>query len=114
MAQRVAAVALALGLTIGVMQMASAEEVLSPLVATPIASPNPVLCADDKIHRAYEIVPLNLSTSDLTLEKVEAIDAASDAVLGALDGEALTKMVRLPAPRERSFPRASPASSSRT
>jgi len=95
MAQRVAAVALALGLTIGVMQMASAEEVLSPLVATPIASPNPVLGADDKIHLAYEIVLLNLSTSDLTLGKVEAIDAASDAVLGTLDGEALTKMVRL-------------------
>jgi hypothetical protein len=87
MAQRVAAVALALGLTIGVMQMAPAEEMLSPLVATPIASPNPVLGADDKIHLAYEIVLLNLSSGDLTLEKVEAIDT--------LDGDALTKMVRL-------------------
>ncbi|MEX1060772.1 MAG: M23 family metallopeptidase [Methyloceanibacter sp.] len=95
MTQRVATVALALGLTIGVTQTVLAEEVLSPLVATPIASPNPVLGADDKIHLTYEIVLMNLSTSVLTLDKVETIDAASEAVLGTLAGEALTKMIRL-------------------
>jgi len=32
--------------------------VVSPLVATPIASPNPVFGADDKVHLAYRHRPL--------------------------------------------------------
>jgi hypothetical protein len=71
------------------------DDVLSPLVATPIVSPNPVLGADDKIHLAYEIVMMNIGASAVALDRVEALDAASDTALGALDGEALTKMVRL-------------------
>ena len=73
----------------------SAEDVLSPLVATPVASPDPVLGADGKTHLAYEIVLMNIASSAVAIDKVETIDAANDAVLGTLDGEALTKMVRL-------------------
>jgi hypothetical protein len=43
-------------------QTAIADDVLSPLVAIPIASPNPVLGADNKIHLPYEIVLVNLTT----------------------------------------------------
>ncbi|HZJ12949.1 MAG TPA: hypothetical protein VFD26_09945, partial [Methyloceanibacter sp.] len=43
-------------------QTASAEDVVSPLVATPIASPNPVLGSDDRTHLAYEIVLVNMSS----------------------------------------------------
>ena len=45
----------------------SAEEVVTPLVATPIASPNPVLGADDKVHLAYEMVLLNMAPGDIGL-----------------------------------------------
>jgi hypothetical protein len=37
---------------ITVAQAAEPEEVVSPLVATALASPNPVLGADDKVHLA--------------------------------------------------------------
>jgi hypothetical protein len=44
--------ALACGDMAAVAQETEAEEVVTPLVATPIASPNPVLGADDKVHLA--------------------------------------------------------------
>ena len=61
------------------------EEVVSPLVATPIASPNPVLGADDKVHLAYRH----------RTEKDRALDAGSGAVLGTMEGAGLAKMLRL-------------------
>jgi hypothetical protein len=39
---------LAIGLTLGTGQMASAEDVLAPLVVIPVAKPQPVLAADAK------------------------------------------------------------------
>ncbi len=72
-----------------------AEEVVSPLVATPIASPNPVLGSDDKIHLAYEIVLMSMASGKVTIEKVETLDAANGSVLGTLEGDALTQMLRL-------------------
>jgi hypothetical protein len=95
MAERRVAVALFLGFMLGAAQTASAEDVLSPLVATPIAAPNPVLGADNKTHLAYEIVLMNLGSSAVAIDKVDAVDAASDTVLGTIDGEALAKMIRL-------------------
>ena len=74
---------------------ASADDVVSPLVATPIAPPNPVLGADGKLHFAYELVLLNMGTTATRIKKVETLDAASGAVLGTLDGDALTQMLRL-------------------
>ncbi len=59
-----------------------AEEVVSPLVATPIASPNPVLGSDAKIHLAYEIVLMSMASGKVTIEKVETLDAANGSVLG--------------------------------
>lgn len=76
-------------------QTASAEDVVSPLVATPIASPNPVLGSDDRTHLAYEIVLVNMSSDTVALKKVEALDAESGAVLGTLEGDALARVVRL-------------------
>jgi hypothetical protein len=43
-------------------QTAIAEDVLSPLVAIPIASSNPVLGADNKTHLPYEIACLQRAT----------------------------------------------------
>ena len=73
----------------------AAEEVLSPLVATPVAEPSQVLGADDKVHLAYEIVLMNMASTTLGIGKIETLDAASGAVLGMLEGEGLSKMFRL-------------------
>jgi hypothetical protein len=73
----------------------AATDVVTPLVATPLAPPNPVLGSDDKTHLAYEIVLMNMAPSTVTVEKVEALDAESGSVLGTLEGEALKQMLRL-------------------
>jgi len=70
-----------------VAQETEPEEVVTPLVATPIASPNPVLGADDKVHLAYELVLLNMAPGDIGLKKIETLDARSDAVLGAMEAQ---------------------------
>ncbi|MGV1014964.1 MAG: M23 family metallopeptidase, partial [Methyloceanibacter sp.] len=86
---------LAIGLILGAVSQAAAEDVLSPLVATPIASPNPVLAADDQVHLAYEFVLVNMAGGPLTLKKIETLDAANGAVLGTLEGDRLVEMLRL-------------------
>ncbi len=74
---------------------ADPREVVSPLVATPIAPPNPVLGADDKTHLAYEIVLMNMAPSAVGIDKIEVLDAGSGAVLETLEGEGLAQMMRL-------------------
>jgi hypothetical protein len=73
----------------------AATDVVTPLVATPLAAPNPVLGADDKTHLAYEIVLTNIAPSTVSIEKVETLDADSGAVLGTLEGDSLKQMLRL-------------------
>ena len=72
-----------------------APEILSPLLATPIAPPNPVLGADARRHLVYEIVLMDIGESAIALKKIEVLDANNDAVLSALEGEALAKILRL-------------------
>jgi Peptidase family M23 len=57
-----------------------ADDVLSPLVATPIAAPNPVLGADDKTHLAYEIVLMNMGSTTVGLDNIETLDAITGTV----------------------------------
>ena len=93
----IAAALIAFGLGYAVAaETAQAEDIAAtPLVATPIAPPNPVLGSDGKIHLAYEIVLMNMAPSAVTVEKIETLDAESGAVIGTLDGEGLAKMFRL-------------------
>jgi peptidase M23-like protein len=72
-----------------------AEDVVSPLVATPLTSPNPVLGGDDKVHLAYEMVLLNMAPAAIELKKIETLDAASGAVIGTLEGDGLARMLKL-------------------
>jgi peptidase M23-like protein len=48
------------------------------LVAWPLASPQPVLCTDDKIHLVYELLVMNVSSSAMTLDRLEMLDAFKD------------------------------------
>jgi Peptidase family M23 len=86
---------LAIGLTLGTGQMASAEDVLAPLVVIPVAKPQPVLAADAKQHLAYELMLVNLAGTPVALKKIEALDAASDRALYTLEGDGLAQMLKL-------------------
>ena len=88
---------LALGIILGanICYGQTANDVVSPLVATPITTPNPVLGADDKTHLAYEIMLMNMGSATVGLDKIDTLDAISGAVLGTLQGEALAQMLRL-------------------
>src|SRR4029077_5844756 len=48
------------------------------VVAWPIASPQPVLCTDGKIHLVYELLVMNVSSSAMTLDRLETLDAPKD------------------------------------
>ena len=72
-----------------------AADVATPLVATPLTSPNPVLGSDDKTHLAYEIVLMSMAASPVGIDKIETLDAESGAVLGTLEGDGLAQMLRL-------------------
>ncbi|HEX2449353.1 MAG TPA: hypothetical protein VHK26_14440 [Methyloceanibacter sp.] len=84
-----------LDLPVQAQETVAATDVVTPLVATPLAAPNPVLGADDKTHLAYEIVLTNIAPSTVSIEKVETLDADSGAVLGTLEGDSLKQMLRL-------------------
>jgi hypothetical protein len=87
---------IAFGLAVQVQaETVPAADVVTPLVATPIASPNPVLGSDDKTHLAYEIVLMNMAPSTVGIDKIETLDAESGAVLGTLEGDGLAQMMRL-------------------
>jgi hypothetical protein len=89
------ALVIALALPVRAQETAAVTDVVAPLVAMPLSSPNPVLGADAKMHLAYEIVLMNMAPSTVTVEKVETLDAESGAVLGALEDDALKQMLRL-------------------
>src|SRR5882724_11182852 len=74
------------------------------LVAWPIASPQPVLASDGKVHLVYELLVMNVSSSVMTLDRLETLDASKgDAVVntksgneivGALQGADLEATIR--------------------
>jgi hypothetical protein len=72
-----------------------AEPVLSPLVAIPVAAPNPVLGADDKIHLAYELTLINQSQLVVGIEAIDVVDPVSDQVIQHLDWKAVDAKLRL-------------------
>jgi hypothetical protein len=71
------------------------SDTVTPLVTMPLAEPNPALGADDKIHLAYEFALMNMAPGVVTIEKIETLDAASDTVIGTLEGDALAEMIKL-------------------
>jgi hypothetical protein len=86
----------ALGLPLrGQAQTVPADAVATPLVATPLTSPNPVLGSDDKIHLAYEIVLMSMAASPIGIDKIETLDAGCGALLGTLERDGLAQMLRL-------------------
>jgi hypothetical protein len=50
-------------------------EVVTPLVATPLSSPHPVVGSDRRVHLAYELFVTNPTQSVMKLEKLETLGA---------------------------------------
>jgi hypothetical protein len=70
----------------------------------PIASPQPVLCTDDKIHLVYELLVMNVSASAMMLDRLETLDASKedagsntksgDTIVATLQGTDLEATIR--------------------
>ena len=67
---------------------------MSTITAHTLASPDPVLGADNRTHLAYELFISNPSNLFITVDKAEAVDGAGRS-LGALSGQGLKAMTRL-------------------
>jgi hypothetical protein len=71
-------------------------DVLSPLVVSVVAPPQPVRGADGRVHLAYELILVNQSPSFVTITAVEALDPGRDnAVVATLRGSGLAALLRL-------------------
>lgn len=68
-------------------------DVLTPLVASPLASPHPVLGADGRRHLVYELQLINPTPAAITVDRVEALDPASGRVLAVLEGDAVAALM---------------------
>ena len=54
------------------------------LVAWPFASPQPVLVSDGKVHLVYELLVMNVSSSVMTLDRLETLDVRQRLALKTL------------------------------
>src|SRR5215204_5085667 len=52
-------------------------EKATPLVASVLAAPQPVLGADNRVHLAYELFVTNASSSMIKVEKVKTLEAGA-------------------------------------
>jgi Peptidase family M23 len=63
---------------------------LNPMVASALATPQPVLGADGRIHLAYELLLLNVSPFSVHIDSLNTVDAGNEnRVLSTLTGAAL-------------------------
>jgi hypothetical protein len=77
---------------------AAPPDVLSPLIAQPVASPDPVLGADGRVHLAYELLLVNTTPSPVTIDGVAALNLVlDDTAVETLQGKALADVLRLSA-----------------
>jgi len=81
-------------------RIATGSEGLPPiawtsLVAWPIASPRPVLASDGKVHLVYELLVMNVSSSVMTLDRLETLDASKgDAVVNTKSGDEIVRALQ--------------------
>ena len=68
-------------------------DVVTPLVASPLAAPHPVLGADGRRHLVYELQLINPFPAALTVDKVQTVDPATGEVLAVLEGDAVAAVM---------------------
>ncbi|HXJ34380.1 MAG TPA: M23 family metallopeptidase [Candidatus Eisenbacteria bacterium] len=74
---------------------AAAAAVVAPLVVRAVAPVDPVQGADARLHLAYELLIMNFASSQVSLDTVEALDAATETVVARMQGPDLGGMLRL-------------------
>jgi murein DD-endopeptidase MepM/ murein hydrolase activator NlpD len=62
------------------------EEVLTPIVAFVTTEPTPVMGTSERVYLAYELLVINATTVPVTIDSLQAIDAAGGAVLQEYSG----------------------------
>jgi hypothetical protein len=70
-----------------------AQDAFSPLVASVLAPPAPVIGTDGLVHMAYELILTNATSQPATLVSVQASDG--DVRYQSLEGSDLTSLVRV-------------------
>lgn len=71
----------------------SRADAFTGLIASPLASPRPVLGADDRRHLVYELVLTNVTTATLTVGGIETVNPANGAVLSSLDADEVASLM---------------------
>ncbi|MBK5218506.1 MAG: hypothetical protein JJE35_01785 [Thermoleophilia bacterium] len=56
---------------------AGAEDVLTPVIANVIATPEPVLASDGRQHLAYELQLINRSPAEIDVRGIKAVAGAA-------------------------------------
>jgi Peptidase family M23 len=82
------------------------------LVAWTIAPPQPVLATDGKVHLVYELLVMDVSSSTMTLDRLETLDASSNAVVNTKSGDEIVGTLQ--AADLEATTRAFPSGSTRT
>ena len=70
-----------------------AREVITGLIASPLAKPHPVVGADGRRHLVYELQLINSTSAAVTVTKVETVDPATGRVLATLDADAVAALM---------------------
>ncbi len=70
----------------------SASDVLTPIIASVLATPVPAMSTDGKVHIAWELVLSNVISQDVTIKSIAAM--GGDTAVQTLEGDALRGVMR--------------------
>jgi hypothetical protein len=69
------------------------NDVLTGLIASPLATPHPVVAADGRRHLVYELQLINSTSAAVTLLEVQTVDPATGRVLATLRADAIAALM---------------------
>jgi hypothetical protein len=69
------------------------SEVITGLIASPLAEPHPVVGADGRRHLVYELQLINPTSAAVTVTRVETVDPATGRILATLDANAVAVLM---------------------
>jgi hypothetical protein len=69
------------------------KNVPSALIASPLASPHPVIAADGKRHLVYELQLINPTDLSVTVTGVRTVDPATGRLLATIDASTVASLM---------------------
>jgi hypothetical protein len=69
------------------------QAVATGLIASPLATPHPVVGADDRRHLVYELQLINVTSAAVTVTEVKTVDSATGKVLATLNADAIAALM---------------------